>query len=237
MEHVQCSLFIYQPYGRSGVNMRHVAWNIHKHKYTITCVFVCLNIDSKQSHYWLIITPKIKLTWNGNRLSIVSCAVLYVEYICGLFENRSPNSFETDIITIPKYTVEMCNFYGWPKIELIFGRPNSCWIYPIRWLVEAATTKFKFVRNKTAENSFYMLIQSIISALKWQVIFALTHSRSHTHTFAKIFEIVLRWCKMSHQISAGRHNFLPLLFLSHLLSKTHTHRQRERKKFLLYVPT
>lgn len=120
MEHVQCSLFIYQPYGRSGVNMRHVAWNIHKHKYTITCVFVCLNIDSKQSHYWLIITPKIKLTWNGNRLSIVSCAVLYVEYICGLFENRSPNSFETDIITIPKYTVENVQFLWMAKNRVDF---------------------------------------------------------------------------------------------------------------------
>lgn len=120
MEHVQCSLFIYQPYGRSGVNMRHVDWNIHKHKYTITCVFVCLNIDSKQSHYWLIITPKIKLTWNGNRLSIVSCAVLYVEYICGLFENRSPNSFETDIIAIPKYTVENVQFLWMAKNRVDF---------------------------------------------------------------------------------------------------------------------
>lgn len=61
----------------------------------------------------------------------------------------------------------------------------------------------------------------------------LTHA--YIRNFSKLIgrTFVLRWCKMSHQISAGRHNFLPLLFLSHLLSKTHTHTERDEEIYAI----
>lgn len=63
---------------------------------------------------------QINMKWKSVIDRELRWAVLYVEYICGLFENRSPNSFETDIITIPKYTVENVQFLWMAKNRVDF---------------------------------------------------------------------------------------------------------------------